>query len=85
MIFYLFGIVKMGVVSDLFVVVDEWLCVYGMCGLCVVDCLIMLMFVLGNINVLIVMVVEKVFDMILEDVCEVDCGCSVVLVVEVFV
>lgn len=67
MIFYLVGMVWMGM--GLMVVVDLVLCVYGIVGLWVVDVFVMLIIVLGNIYVLVMMIVEKVVQMIFEDVC----------------
>lgn len=54
----------MGLVDDLMVVVDNEGCVYGLQGLCVVDVLIMLCIVIGNLNVLMIMIVEKIVDWI---------------------
>lgn len=66
MIYYFIGICKMGI--DDKVVVDFCFKVKGIEGLCVVDVLIMLIIVSGNINVLCIMIGEKVVDFVLEDV-----------------
>lgn len=50
------------------VVVDERLWVKGLSGFWIVDVLIMLSIILGNMNVLVIMIGEKVVYMILEDV-----------------
>lgn len=49
------------------VVVDLWFCFNGIESLCVVDVFIMLNVILFNINVVVIMIGEKVFDMICED------------------
>lgn len=61
-VFYLCGICKMGY-DEMFVVDGEG-CVYGLEGLCVVDVLIMLQIIIGNLNVMIIMIGEKIVDMI---------------------
>lgn len=55
----------MGFVLDLMVVVDLLIMkVYGMENLCVVDVLVMLCMINGNIYVFVLMLVEKVVDII---------------------
>lgn len=54
----------MGVVDDLMVVVDLYCCVIGVDGLCVVDSLIFFWIINGNLNVLFIMIGEKVVDYI---------------------
>lgn len=73
-IFHPSGTAKMGVASDPLAVVDERLRVYGTSSLRVVDCSIMPTLVSGNTNAPIVMVAEKVSDMILDDAHAADCG-----------
>lgn len=68
-VFYLCGICKMG--YDEMVVVDGEGCVYGLEGLWVVDVLIMLQIIIGNFNVIIIMIGEKMVDVI--------CGCQLLL------
>lgn len=51
--------------DDLMVVVDLELCVIGVEGLCVVDSLIFLCIINGNLNVLLIMIGEKVVDYVL--------------------
>lgn len=77
MIFYLVGMCWMGCVDDECVVVDSWLCVCGIVGLWIVDVLVMLFIILGNINLLMLMIVECVSDMICVDCCVV---CEVMVV-----
>lgn len=65
-VYYLLCICKMGLEFDFMVVVDSIFSrVYGLEGLRVVDVFIMLSVVSGNLNGLIIMVVEKVVDIIL--------------------
>lgn len=64
-VYYLFCICKMGLDLDKMVVVDFSIRVYGIEGFRVVDVFIMLSVVSGNLNGLIIMVVEKVVDIIL--------------------
>lgn len=66
-IFHPSGTAKMGPDNDTMAVVDSRLRVRGVSGLRVVDCSIMPTLVSGNTNVPIIMVAEKVSDMILED------------------
>ncbi len=66
-IFHPSGTAKMGVASDEMAVVDEKLRVYGVEGLRVVDASIMPTLVSGNTNVPVVMIAEKVAEMILEE------------------
>lgn len=64
-VLYLFCSVKMGFVFDLMVVVDLLIMkVYGMENLCVVDVLVMFRIINGNIYVFVLMLVEKVVDII---------------------
>lgn len=64
-VLYLFCSVKMGFVLDLMVVVDLLIMkVYGMENLCVVDVFVMLCMINGNIYVFVLMLVEKVVDII---------------------
>lgn len=61
------------------VVVDLQFYVYGIENLCVVDVFVMLMLVGGNMNVFMIMIVEKVFDFIIGELLLL---CEVVKVVE---
>lgn len=66
-IYYFVGMCWMGVDKDL--VVDFELKVWGVLGLWVVDVFVMLSFVVGNINVFIMVIVENVVEIILGQVC----------------
>lgn len=65
-VYYLLCICKMGLEFDFMVVVDSIFSrVYGLEGLRVVDVFIMLSVVSGNFNVFIIMIVEKIVDIII--------------------
>lgn len=64
-VYYLFCICKMGLDLDKMVVVDFSIRVYGIEGFRVVDVFIMLSVVSGNFNVFIIMIVEKIVDIII--------------------
>lgn len=66
MIYYFVGICWMG--FDEGVVLDMCFRLWGVEGLWVVDVLVMLKLISGNINVFIIMIVEKIVEMIKVDV-----------------
>lgn len=63
--FYVVVLCWMG--KDNVVVVDNELKVKGVEGLCVVDCFVMVVFILGNINGLVMVIGWWVFDIILNN------------------
>lgn len=65
--YYPVGTCKVGPKSDSEAVVDEWLKVYRVDGLRIVDALIMPKIVKGNTNAFTIMIMEKANDMIKDE------------------